>query len=172
MTALEREIAAAIAQASASLARAGAAADDLAQDGWIASLEALPGFDPSIGPVGAYLWPVLTAQLGKAAARARHPLTLSERAARNAPAFELAPVDDVPDDDATPEQLVAEAEARARVREAIAAALAEMPARAAEIAANDLGEPSPVVAARLGVADARVRRVRIDFARRVRAVVG
>lgn len=175
MTSLEREIAAAVAQAARAMAAARLPVDrdDVAQEGFAIALEAAETWDPAVGPLGPYLKVVLRRALGKAAARWLCPLSLTNEAAKTAEVIECEQLGDVLDEEAlTPEQLVAEAEARARVAEAVARALQEMPARAREIAANDFDEPSPVVAARLGITGQRVRIVRSDLARRVRAAVG
>jgi hypothetical protein len=169
--ALDEEIGAAIGRAVARLAAAGVPVDrgDLEQAGWLIALDAIQTFDAGRGPLAPYLSVVLRASLGKEVARWLHPCALSDHAARAAEAVERELVDDLQAGGESPEDLLAAAEARARVAQAIAEVLASMPARAAEIAGSDPLAPAPEVAARMGVSEQRVRHVRGDFHDRARA---
>lgn len=175
MTAIEREIAAAVERSARRLAAFGVPVEeaDLRQAGWVAALEALRTFDPARGNLGAYLAPILRATLGKAVSRWLHPASLSDGAARVSGAVERTDVEDLADERVTPEQLFAEVESRRRAHELIAEILAEMPARAAEIVACDMGAASSTVAAReLGLEDSRVRHARRGFVARARMSAG
>lgn len=167
---LEREIAAAVEARARRLVAAGVPVEraELVNEGWRLALEALPHFDPDRGTVGAYLWPILRAELGKAVARFLSPITLSDQAARAAAPVELGAVDDVEDVGATPEQLVAEAEARARAFGVMADVVADMGARAAAVMAEPIDALARDVGARVGVSAGRVREVRWTFRDRVR----
>lgn len=178
MTDIERQISEAVDRVARALARAGAPADveDIAQEGFAVALQALAGFDPTRGALGGYLQAVLRPTLGKTIARWADPYSISDRRARCPGMPERADIDDLVDESFSPEQLLALAESRARAAVAISEALADMGARARELAALDPDATSAEVGKLAGVSDSRVRlarrqaRVRIERSDELREI--
>jgi RNA polymerase sigma factor (sigma-70 family) len=169
-TTFDLEITAAVERRARQLAAAGIPVDreDLVQEGFAIALAEMERYDPEMGSVGAYLRVVLRRALGRVVARWLSPVSLSDGAAADAERYEVVDVDEQPDEGASPEMLVAEAEARARAFAAMAEVLAEMGPRASVMLAEPLDAPANEVGERVGVSAVRVREARWQFRDRVR----
>lgn len=172
-TEIERQIAETVERVARHFSRAGLPADpaDVAQEGYLLALQALGGFNPTRGELGGYLSTILRRSLPKAVTRWRNPFSLSENASRVAgeTPLEGASLACVADESLDPEQLVAMAEARARMAAAIAEVVATMGPREGALATADPEERSEDVGARFGVSGGYVRRARRKFAERAAA---